>query len=190
MRYCSAEHQKLHWKVHKKICVAPEKKTSASVPPAPKGEEEATCCVCMVSDPSAKLRPCGHTVTCGDCTEKMRMQGHQTCPFCRKAITGYELGKWSSTTGAAGLWPTSLKNLSELASGEGFNDYFHDKFNGNGASWRRCKEVFDVLGIAKGGGGSIETQVLRITKLEDLVKLRALAELCSKEFFDGVWRGG
>ncbi|GMH92246.1 hypothetical protein TL16_g12290 [Triparma laevis f. inornata] len=64
------------------------------------------------------------------------------------------------------------------------NDYFSDSFNGNEASWKKWKEVFDVLGIAKSGGGSIETQVLGITNSEDLVKLRALAELCSNEFFD------
>ncbi|GMH72191.1 hypothetical protein TL16_g05853 [Triparma laevis f. inornata] len=58
-------------------------------------------------------------------------------------------------------------------------------FNGNEASWRRWKEIFDVLGVeAKGAGESIETQVLEITNLEDMVKLRALGELCSREYFD------
>ncbi|GMH75567.1 hypothetical protein TL16_g06805 [Triparma laevis f. inornata] len=140
------------------------------------------CCVCMANDPSAKIMPRGHTVACRDCTKKL-MKLRDPCPFCRRQIQGYELGKWTSSTGAAGLWPALLKNLSELASGEGFNDYFRDLFNGNEASWRRWKEVFDVLGIAKGGGGSIETQVLGITNSEDLVKLRALAKLCSKEYF-------
>ncbi|GMH51855.1 hypothetical protein TL16_g01104 [Triparma laevis f. inornata] len=128
---------------------------------------------------------CCHTVTCRDCTEKLMKQG-DLCPFCRKAIAGYKLGKWSSVTGAEGLWLNSLKNLSKLASGEGFNDYFWNTFNGNEASWRRWKGVFDVLGIegGEGGGGSIETQVLGITNSKDLVKLGALAELCSKEYFD------
>ena len=31
---------------------------------------------------------------------------------------------------------------------------------------------------------SIEQQVLRITRSEELVKLRALAKLCSRDFFD------
>ena len=139
----------------------------------------------MVNELSAKIRSCGHTVTCRDCTEKLMKQG-DPCPFCRKAIVGFELGKWSSVTGAAGLCPASLKNLSELASGDGFNEYFHDKFNGNEASYKRWKGVFDVLVIqeGKGGDGPIETRVLRITNSEDLVKLRALAKLCSKEYFD------
>ena len=98
----------------------------------------------------------------------------------------FELGKWSNTTGAQGLWPTSLKNLRHLAKGEGFSWYFHDLFNGNKASYLRWKEVFDVLGIVgvKGGRGSLEAQVLEITKSEDLVKLRALSKLCSREFFN------
>ena len=67
------------------------------------------------------------------------------CPFCRKAIAGYELGKWSSSTGAAGLWPTSLKNLSELARNDGFNDYFRDVFNGNEVRSREDRS--DELGM-------------------------------------------
>ncbi|GMI14070.1 hypothetical protein TrLO_g2129 [Triparma laevis f. longispina] len=136
-----------------------------------KVEGEAMRFVCMVNEPSAKIRPSFGDVygVYGEVNEE-------------------------GSTGVAGLWPTSLKNLSELASSEGFNDYFRDLFNGNEASWRRWKEVFDVLGIPKGGSGSIETQVLRITNSEDLVKLRALAKLCSQEFFDDksllviVWR--
>ncbi|GMH79874.1 hypothetical protein TL16_g08304 [Triparma laevis f. inornata] len=122
---------------------------------------------------------------CRDCTEKLMKQG-DPCPFCRKEIEGFDLGKRSSSIGAAGLWHMSLRNLSELASGEGFNDYFRNMFNGNEATYLRWKKFFDVLGIeeGKGGGGLIETQVLKITNSEDLMKLRALAQLCSKEFFD------
>ena len=96
------------------------------------------------------------------------------------------MGKWSNTTGAQGLWPTSLKNLRHLAKGEGFSWYFHDLFNGNEASYLRWKEVFNVLGIVgvREGRGSLEALVLAITESEDLVKLRALAKLCSREFLD------
>ncbi|GMH92599.1 hypothetical protein TL16_g12393 [Triparma laevis f. inornata] len=70
-------------------------------------------------------------------------------------------------------------------------------FNGNEEPYLKWKKVFDVLGIegGKGGDGSTETQVLGVTKSEDLVKLRALAELCSKDYFDDksllvvAWRG-
>jgi len=50
------------------------------------------------------------------------------------------------------------------------------------------KGVFDVLeiGNAKDVGPDLplERQVLTITKSEELVKLRALAKLCSPEFFE------
>ena len=50
------------------------------------------------------------------------------------------------------------------------------------------KEVFDVLELvgvgAEGGGESLEQQVLKISGAEDMEKPRALAKLCSKEFFD------
>ena len=83
------------------------------------------------------------------------------------------------------MWLTSARKLRELARNDGFNEFFRKQFNGNKATYLRWKEVFDVLGIgAKGGGGSIETQVLGITSLEDLVKFRALAKLCNQEFFD------
>ncbi|GMH63948.1 hypothetical protein TL16_g03847 [Triparma laevis f. inornata] len=108
------------------------------------------------------------------------------------------MGKWQSTIGEHGLWPTSLKNLSELVGGEGFNEYFRKQFNWNETSYLRWKEVFDVLkiGNAKEVGSDLplEQQVLMITKSEDLVKLKALTTLCSLEFFDdpsllvAVWR--
>ncbi|GMH72204.1 hypothetical protein TL16_g05857 [Triparma laevis f. inornata] len=88
--------------------------------------------------------------------------------------------------------------MSELVSGEGFNEYFQKQFNGNEEAYLRWKEVFDVLeiGNARDVGPDLppEQQVLLITKSEDLVKLRALVKLCSKEFFDdpslslAVWR--
>ncbi|GMH68154.1 hypothetical protein TL16_g04863 [Triparma laevis f. inornata] len=90
--------------------------------------------------------------------------------------------------------------MRQLASGEGFNEYFQKQFNGNEEPYLRCKEVFDVLEIVGGRGFhhnvrvNPETQVLAITKSEDLVKLRALEKLCSVEFFNDpsllvvVWR--
>ncbi|GMH65542.1 hypothetical protein TL16_g04222 [Triparma laevis f. inornata] len=87
---------------------------------------------------------------------------------------------------------TSARNTRELAKNDGFNEYFQKQFNGNEATFLRWKGVFDVLEI-KGGKGiyytvreSMEQQVLRITRSEDLVTLRALAKLCSKEFFDDL----
>ncbi|GMH69444.1 hypothetical protein TL16_g05160 [Triparma laevis f. inornata] len=86
------------------------------------------------------------------------------------------------------MWPTSLKNLTQLASGEGFNEYFRKQFNGNEEAYLRWKEVFDVLEIGSvrevGPDLPLERQVLVITKSEDLMKLRSLAKLCSKEFFN------
>ena len=123
------------------------------------------------------------------------------------------MGKWQSTIGEHGLWLTSLKNLTQLASGEGFNEYFQKQFNGNEEAYLRWKEVrsydpspwqssllvnnslslrssqvFDVLetGNARDVGPDLplEQQVLMITKSEDLVKLRVLAKLCSIDFFN------
>ncbi|GMH84576.1 hypothetical protein TL16_g09966, partial [Triparma laevis f. inornata] len=105
--------------------------------------------------------------------------------------------KWQSTIGEHGLWPTSLKNLTQLASGEGFNEYFQKFFVGNEESYLRWKEVFDVLEIGNardvGSDLLLEQQVLMITKLEDVVKLKALAKLCGMDFLNDpsllvVWR--
>lgn len=74
-KYCSVAHQKSHWKWHKKISVAPEKKMSAPVPNTPAGpmkgkeeeeeeEDKDLCRVCLNNIANAKLRPCGHTATC------------------------------------------------------------------------------------------------------------------------------
>jgi len=124
---------------------------------------------------------------------------NEPCPLCRKKIAGFDVGTWQSSIGEHGLLPMSLKNLSEhLASGEGFNDYFRNTFDGNEAAYLRWKEVFDVLELvnAKDVGPDLplEQQVLKITKSEDLVRLRALAKLCSQDFFYdksllvAVWR--
>ncbi|GMH67714.1 hypothetical protein TL16_g04752 [Triparma laevis f. inornata] len=196
-QYCSKKHQTEHWRWHKKICVPPDKTPPTFVPPAPLGplkgsvneeeDEEDTCIVCFNNVVNANLRPCGHSATCKGCTEKLRGR-NEPCPLCRKKIAGFTLGKWQSTIGEHGLWPTSLKNLTQLASGEGFNEYFQKHFNGNEEAYLRWKEVFDVLEIGNardvGPDLPLEEQVLRITKSEDLGKLRALAKLCSREFFD------
>ncbi|GMI16149.1 hypothetical protein TrLO_g13755 [Triparma laevis f. longispina] len=79
-KYCSAAHQKSHWKWHKKICVALEKNMSTPVSSVPvvfmKGkeedeEEEDLCIVCLDNVANAKLRPCGHSATCKGCTEEL-----------------------------------------------------------------------------------------------------------------------
>ncbi|GMH82531.1 hypothetical protein TL16_g09289 [Triparma laevis f. inornata] len=88
------------------------------------------------------------------------------------------------------MWPTSYKNLRQLASGEGFNEYFQKQFNGNEATYLSWKEVFDVLEIVGEKEThhtmreSIEQQALTITRSEDMAKLRALLKLCSNDFFE------
>jgi len=71
----------------------------------------------------------------------------EPCPICRKPISSFEVGVYCESLGARRLWPTSYKNLSQLASGEGFNEYFLKQFNGNKEPYLRWKEVFDVLEI-------------------------------------------
>ncbi|GMH84856.1 hypothetical protein TL16_g10048 [Triparma laevis f. inornata] len=129
-QYCSKEHQTEHWRWHKNICVAPQKKMSAHVPPAPpvplKGEEEEDedkCIICLVSVPDAKIRPCSQSATCRECAQEL-INRSEPCPICRKTIEGFDVGVYSNSIGERGLWPTSYKNLRELASGEGFKEYF------------------------------------------------------------------
>ncbi|GMH68741.1 hypothetical protein TrLO_g1808 [Triparma laevis f. longispina] len=121
------------------------------------------------------------------------MTRSQPCPICRKPISSFEVGVYSGSLGERRLWLTSARNIRELAKNDAFNEYFQKQFNGNEATFLRWKEVrncFDVLEIEGGKGiyytvrESNEQQVLRITRSEDLVKLRALAKLCSREFFD------
>ena len=198
VRYCSKEHQKSHWKIHKKLCVPPGERIAApgsfaaqaaSIPVKSVEEEEDKCIICLDNTVSTKLKPCQHSVCCKACVEEL-FRRRQPCPLCRKQISGWEVGKFIGSLGAHGLWPTSLKNLMQLASGEGFNEYFRNLFVGNEASYLRWKEVFDVLEIVgvreEGGGESLEQQVLKITGSEDMKKLRALEKLCSPEFFDDV----
>ncbi|GMH89484.1 hypothetical protein TL16_g11470 [Triparma laevis f. inornata] len=193
--YCSEKHQGAHWKYHKKICVAPQKKISAPVPSAPpvplKGsvEYEDKCVICLINTPDAQMRPCGHSAICRDCTREL-MTRFQPCPICRKPISSFDFGVYSGSLGERGLWLTSARNIRELARNDGFNEYLQKHFNGNEATFLQWKEVFDVLEIEGGKGiyytvrESLEQQVLRITRSEDLAKLRALAKLCRMDFFD------
>ena len=95
---------------------------AASVPvkTAKDDEEEDKCIICLDNVVSAKLKPCQHSVYCKACVEELLRRG-DPCPVCRKPISGFDVGKWQGTLGEHGLWPTSLKNLMQLASGEGFN---------------------------------------------------------------------
>ncbi|GMH84376.1 hypothetical protein TL16_g09905 [Triparma laevis f. inornata] len=135
------------------------------------------------------MRPCGHSAACRDCTREL-MTRSEPCPLCRKPISGFDVGVYSNSVGERGLWLTSARNIRELAKNDGFNEDFQKQFNGNEATFLRWKEVFDVLEIVGGRGchctvrENMEQQVLTITRSEDLVKLRALAKLCSQEFFD------
>ncbi|GMH89685.1 hypothetical protein TL16_g11534 [Triparma laevis f. inornata] len=184
------------------------KKISAPIPPcdAPlKGsveeEEEYVdlSVICLVNVPGAQMHPCNHPVICRECTREL-MTRSQSFQICRKAIVGFNVGVYCESLGERRLWLTSYKNLRELMSGEGFNEYFRKQFNGNEEPYLKWKEVFDVLEIVGGRGCHhnvrvhLETQVLSITRSEDLMKLRALAKLCSPDFFDDksllvvVWR--
>ncbi|GMH87305.1 hypothetical protein TL16_g10811 [Triparma laevis f. inornata] len=156
----SKEHQLDHWRWHKKMCVAPQKKISAPVPPPPvplKGsvdeeeKDEDKCAICLVNAPNAQMRPCGHSMICRYCTQEL-MTRCQPYPICRKPLVGFDVGVYSGSLGERGMWPTSAKNLRELAIYDGFNRYFRKQFNGNEESFLRWKEVFDVLEIVGGRG--------------------------------------
>ncbi|GMH77992.1 hypothetical protein TL16_g07617 [Triparma laevis f. inornata] len=100
--YCSKKHQAEHWKLHKKLCVAPSKKRTTICPPAPpvrlkgsvkeKEDDEDTCIIFMDNVANAKLRPCGHSATCKGCTEES-MNLKEPCPLCRKPIAGFTVEK-------------------------------------------------------------------------------------------------
>ncbi|GMH81991.1 hypothetical protein TL16_g09111 [Triparma laevis f. inornata] len=148
--------------------------------------------ICLVNVPDAQMHPCGHSMICRYCTQEL-MNRSEPCPICRKPLVGFDVGVYSGSLGERGLWLTSARNLRELARNYGFNEYFQKQFNGNEATFLKWKEVFDVLEIVGGRGihctvrESMEQQVLRITRSEDLVKLGALAKLCSRDFFEDPW---
>jgi len=99
-------------------------------------EYEYLCVICYDKVVNAKFVPCGHSVTCTDCADVLISRGNPCC-FCRKPLNKYQVGKWEGATGDVGLWPKSDENLTHLASGEGFSDYFRNQFNGNEASFLR-----------------------------------------------------
>ena len=78
--------------------------------------------------------------------------------------------------------------MTQLVIGEGFNEYFRKQFNGNEEAYLRWREVFDVLEFGNsrdvGPDLPLEQQVLKITKSGNLLKLRALVKLCSKDLFN------
>lgn len=105
--------------------------------------------------------------------------------ICRKTIKGFDLGKWRDTTGNHGLREAFEKYLRNLNEGEGFNGFFRKEFEGHEATYFRWKSVFDFLGLVEEEeGGDLEEQVGRIMEGDDIVKLRALATLCSNGYFD------
>ncbi|GMH58370.1 hypothetical protein TrST_g998 [Triparma strigata] len=164
VRYCSKEHQKTHWKFHKKLCAPPGEKiswpttpalaplaakaappivppvaapgafatpsASVSVKNAEEVDDSDKCIICMDRVVNVKFKESNHSMTCRECTEETMSRG-LPCPFCRKPISENEVGKFIDSIEAHGLWPTSLKNLTQLARGEGFNKYFQDLFVGN-----------------------------------------------------------
>ncbi|GMI02159.1 hypothetical protein TrLO_g10068 [Triparma laevis f. longispina] len=87
--------------------------------------------------PTCTVHP---TKTCSRCKETRYcthelMSRSQPCPICRKPISDFDVGVYSIIIGKRGLWPTSYKHLRQLASGEGFNEYFQKQFNGNEAAY-------------------------------------------------------
>ncbi|GMH80868.1 hypothetical protein TL16_g08730 [Triparma laevis f. inornata] len=135
------------------------------------------------------MRPCGHSAVCRESTREL-MTRSEPCPLYYKPISGFDVGVYSNSVGERGLWLMSARNIRELARNDGFNEYFQTMCTGNKVTFLRWKAVFDVLEIVGGNGiyhtvrESMEQQVLTITKSENLVKLKALAKLCGREFFN------
>ncbi|GMH89068.1 hypothetical protein TL16_g11346 [Triparma laevis f. inornata] len=109
---CSKERQTEHWRFHKKICVAPQKKISAPVPPSPpvplKGsvneeeEYEDRCVICLVNVSDAQMRPCGHSMICRYCTQEL-MTRSEPCPICRKPLIRFDVGVYNDSISERGL---------------------------------------------------------------------------------------
>ena len=99
-------------------------------------EDDESCVICCDKVINAKFVPCGHSATCSNCADLLIARGEPCC-FCRKPLNKYEVGKWEGVTGDVGLWPKTEENLRNLASGEGFSDYFRNMFNGNEEAYLR-----------------------------------------------------
>ncbi|GMH88594.1 hypothetical protein TL16_g11198 [Triparma laevis f. inornata] len=126
------------------------------------------------------MRPCGHSMICRVCTSEL-MTRSEPCTICRKPISSFDVGVYCESLGARGLWSTSYKNLRELASGEGFNEYFRNQYNGNEEPYLRWKEVFDVLeifGPEKKVRGKKKKKKNDPRKLEILDACAALGKAC------------
>ncbi|GMH96346.1 hypothetical protein TL16_g13297 [Triparma laevis f. inornata] len=52
--------------------------------------DEDTCIICIDNVVNAKLRPCGHSATCRECTEEL-IKRKEPCPLCRKPIAGRDI---------------------------------------------------------------------------------------------------
>ncbi|GMH78502.1 hypothetical protein TrST_g6495, partial [Triparma strigata] len=79
-------------------------------------DDSDKCIICMDRVVNVKFKACSHSMTCRECTDETIRRG-LPCPLCRKPSSGYEVGKFVDSTGAHGLWPTSLKNLAGLGLG-------------------------------------------------------------------------
>jgi len=56
-----------------------------------RANDEGCCSICMdtkVDKGCQPLKPCGHAGFCRKCIKQIRKAGDNTCPFCRKNITG------------------------------------------------------------------------------------------------------
>ena len=116
---------------------------------------EDKCVICLDNVPDAQMRPCSHSVVCRDCTREL-MTRSQPCPICRKPISSFEVGGYCERLGERGVWPTSYKNLRQLASGEGSNEYFRNQFNRNEGPYLRWNEVRNCEDEAQRGANDDE----------------------------------
>lgn len=46
------------------------------------------CQVCFERQRNTRLDPCGHVITCSECTAKIMQSNNKRCPICRAAIIG------------------------------------------------------------------------------------------------------